>query len=77
MMRREIIPDYKDKIDTPEEMVLVLSTIRDHLLKHYCIYYGWSSEETYTLLDMVLKLNKEIRHFEWLVIEKRRNSGRN
>lgn len=64
MMRREIVEKYKDRIDTPEQMLVVLTTIRDHLLKQYCIYYGWGLEETCSLMELVLKLNAEIRYYE-------------
>ncbi len=77
MMRREVIEDYKDRIETPEEMISILSAIRDHLLKQYSVYYGWGSEESIGLLDMVLRLNKEIRHFEWLVSDRKRRSTPN
>ncbi len=74
MMRRDLLDEYKESIDTPEEMVMVLKRIRDNLLKHYCIYYGWSLEDSCSLLEMVLKLNKEIRHYEWVIGEKERLS---
>ena len=74
MMRREVIEDYKDIIETPEEMVWILTTIRDHMLKHYSIYYGWSLQDTISLLNTVLKLNKEIRYLEEKIGERSRLS---
>lgn len=74
MFRREVIEDYKETIDTPEEMIGILSKIRDHLLKQFAAYHGWGVEDTIILLDMVLRLNKEIRHFEWVISERQRLS---
>jgi len=74
MFRREVIKDYKVKIESAEEMVGILSTIRDSLLEQFCVYYGWGVEEAIPLLDMVLRLNKEIRHFEWLVSQQKQRT---
>jgi hypothetical protein len=74
MFRREVIKDYKVKIETAEEMVGILTTIRDHLLEQFCVYYGWGVDEAVPLLDMVLRLNKEIRHFEWLVSQQKQRT---
>ena len=70
-MIREVIKDYKVEIESAEEMVGILSTIRDNLLEQFCVGSGWGIEEAIPLLDMVLRLNKEIRHFEWLVSQQK------
>lgn len=70
-MIRKVIKDYKVEIESAEEMVGILSTIRDNLLEQFCVCSGWGVEEAIPVLDMVLRLNKEIRHFEWLVSQQK------
>jgi hypothetical protein len=51
-----------DVMDTPQKELAVLIQYRDNLMKHYDAQY-WYPEDALPVLDMILRLNKEIRSY--------------
>ena len=66
-MIRDTIKDYKSSIETPNEMVSILSKYRDNLMKEYSTTTGWYLEDALPVLDMILRLDKVVRHYEWII----------
>jgi len=64
-MIRDVIKDYKSSIETPKDMACVLSKYRQNLMKEYSTTYGWHLEEALPALDMILRLDKAVRYYEW------------
>lgn len=66
-MIRDVINNYKRPIETPQEMVSILSRYRDDLMTEYSTKTGWYLEDALPCLDMILRLDKEIRHYNWII----------
>jgi hypothetical protein len=63
-MIRDIIKNYKKEIETPEEMVSVLTAYRNDLMEEYSTY-GWEHEMAFTGIDLILRLDEVIRKYKW------------
>ena len=65
-MIRSTIKNYNSQIDTIGDMIIVLSQYRNDLMAYYSNTLGFQLDEALPCLDMIIRLDKIIKHYEWL-----------
>lgn len=70
-MIRDAIKNYKVPKDSPEEMVFFLTRFRDDLMEYYSSGIGFDLDDRLPCLDMILRLDKDIRHYKWVIQNKK------
>jgi hypothetical protein len=66
-MIKDIIQNYKSSIETPMEMVSVLTQYRNNLMKEYSTNNDWTNENALPCIDMILRLDETIRRYNFLI----------
>lgn len=65
-MIQNTIKNYNSQIETIEDMIIVLTQYRNDLMAYYSKTFGFQLDEALPCLDMIIRLDKIIRHYEWL-----------
>jgi len=66
-MIRRFTKTNRPPIKTPEEMLLYLSRFRNDLMDYYSNGIGIDLDDGLPCLDMILRLDKEVRHYQWVL----------